>query len=237
MSYTPYYPNGWQSGKAGGTPITPAALQHMENGIQNSAPAGFGLGVGSYANASTSYSTQEQLGALVSNGFWAYRNQDVPLVDADPNTKYVKGINIAYSENHETQIGLCVYTGTCIVRERKDGVWQPWEFDNPPMNKNVEYRTTERYGSLPVYAKRVIYTISTSIESGAEYHIPHNISNFQGLVRHYARVDTFPFPLTSTNGGSTVIEQIGSGSIIVRSNNRTQPAASYIFDLYYTKTS
>jgi hypothetical protein len=35
MSYTKYYPNGWQSGESGNTPITPAALNNMENGISN----------------------------------------------------------------------------------------------------------------------------------------------------------------------------------------------------------
>lgn len=34
MAYTPYYPGGWQSGESGGTPITPAALNNMEAGIQ-----------------------------------------------------------------------------------------------------------------------------------------------------------------------------------------------------------
>ena len=33
MAYTPYYNGGWQSGEEGGTPITPAALNHMEDGI------------------------------------------------------------------------------------------------------------------------------------------------------------------------------------------------------------
>lgn len=33
MSYTPYYTNGWQTGEAGATPITPAALNYMEKGI------------------------------------------------------------------------------------------------------------------------------------------------------------------------------------------------------------
>jgi hypothetical protein len=33
MAYTPYYPGGWQSGEEGGTPITPAALNNIENGI------------------------------------------------------------------------------------------------------------------------------------------------------------------------------------------------------------
>lgn len=36
MAYTPYYPGGWQSGEEGDTPITPAALNHMEDGIENS---------------------------------------------------------------------------------------------------------------------------------------------------------------------------------------------------------
>lgn len=33
MAYTPYYPSGWQSGEEGGTPITPDALNNMEDGI------------------------------------------------------------------------------------------------------------------------------------------------------------------------------------------------------------
>lgn len=33
MAYTPYYSGGWQSGEEGGTPITPDALNHMEEGI------------------------------------------------------------------------------------------------------------------------------------------------------------------------------------------------------------
>ena len=37
MSYKPYYTNGWKSGMAGGTPITPGALNHMEAGIEAAA--------------------------------------------------------------------------------------------------------------------------------------------------------------------------------------------------------
>lgn len=33
MAWTPYYSEGWQSGEAGGTPITPEALNHMDDGI------------------------------------------------------------------------------------------------------------------------------------------------------------------------------------------------------------
>ena len=33
MAYSPYYNGGWKSGEVGGTPITPEALNHMEDGI------------------------------------------------------------------------------------------------------------------------------------------------------------------------------------------------------------
>ena len=33
MAWAPYYSEGWQSGEAGGTPITPEALNHMDEGI------------------------------------------------------------------------------------------------------------------------------------------------------------------------------------------------------------
>lgn len=44
---------------------------------------------------------------------------------------------------------------TKIVRNRVNGNWQPWEYENPPLKNNTEYRTTERIGSKPVYVKRV----------------------------------------------------------------------------------
>ena len=38
MSYSPYYPSGWLNGESGATPITPDALNHMEDGIKNALP-------------------------------------------------------------------------------------------------------------------------------------------------------------------------------------------------------
>ncbi len=40
MAYEKFYPGGWQSGEAGGTPITPESLDHIEQGIKDlDAPA------------------------------------------------------------------------------------------------------------------------------------------------------------------------------------------------------
>ena len=35
MSYSKYYPSGWQDGESGATPITAAALNHMEDEVAN----------------------------------------------------------------------------------------------------------------------------------------------------------------------------------------------------------
>ena len=40
-------------------------------------------------------------------------------------------------------------------RRAFDGVWQPWEWVNPPMVLGVEYRTTERWNGKAVYTKLV----------------------------------------------------------------------------------
>ena len=46
MAYTPYYSEGWQSGEDGDTPITPAALNHMEDGIVAALPSSGGTVTG-----------------------------------------------------------------------------------------------------------------------------------------------------------------------------------------------
>ena len=59
--YKPYYPGGWKSGAAGGTPLTPEALDHFDEGIASAlpadkviavygAPVNFTAGVGYYEN-------------------------------------------------------------------------------------------------------------------------------------------------------------------------------------------
>ena len=53
MAYTPYYPNGWQSGSEGNTPITPAALNNMETGITRANTLIDSTNVGAYANIET----------------------------------------------------------------------------------------------------------------------------------------------------------------------------------------
>ena len=64
MAYTPYYSGGWQSGEEGNTPITPAALNNMEQGIENANAIGDPVTVAhGGTNATTALAALENLGA------------------------------------------------------------------------------------------------------------------------------------------------------------------------------
>ena len=79
---------------------------------------------------------------VAGNGGWA----DIFFGD-DPNKKT---ITVRYYTVTNVLVGPSVATLMC-----KDGVWGEWEYENPPMELGVEYRTTERYLGKPVYAKVV----------------------------------------------------------------------------------
>lgn len=146
MSYEKYYPNGWQSGETGGTPITPEALNHMEEGIQNSAPGGCGLG--SSAIAVTNLDKAVKCG-------WSY------FTTGCANAPFDYGVveTIDRNGNQSVQIAFNPYMGSnsageICIRSDNNG-WLPWEYLNPPMRVGTEYRTLEKYLGKPVYAKVV----------------------------------------------------------------------------------
>lgn len=58
-------------------------------------------------------------------------------------------IQTAYLFGASTSFGYNV-----ILRRAKErGIWGEWEWDNPIMELGVEYRTTQRYNSKPVYTQ------------------------------------------------------------------------------------
>jgi hypothetical protein len=50
-----------------------------------------------------------------------------------------------------------------LVRNCKNGVWQDWEYENPPMKNNTEYLTTERWNGKPVYRQLVVKSFSNDV--------------------------------------------------------------------------
>lgn len=65
------------------------------------------------------------------------------------------GVKYQFAYANENASGIL--NGTVLQRSKKGASvdWTPWEWVNPPMRLGVEYRTTERYLSKPVYVKAV----------------------------------------------------------------------------------
>lgn len=104
------------------------------------APTGFGLGTGCV--------TIDSVKSITKNG-WYLTQGDVPLAGAwFCNAKCsVDAYNIivdAYSAD-----------GKLHARYTKNGAMDEWEWVNPPLNMDVEYKTTERWYSYPVYVRMI----------------------------------------------------------------------------------
>ena len=116
------------------------------------APAGYGLGA-------TALDSAADLNAVVTTGWCAFNTSTANA----PYTGY--GVVETIARNSDTLVqrvhdlihsysGYYNY-GVSVERVFRDGAWQPWEYINPPMKPDKEYRTTERWNGKAVY-KRLI---------------------------------------------------------------------------------
>lgn len=114
----------------------------------NFAPVGYGLGGETKDIGTTSVDNISGTG-----WYWGY----IGLPDGfgyshihhiERNANYIT--QIAYSLTNVSDWGAI-----CVRREKTGGVWQPWEWENPPYEFGKVYRTTERFAGYPVYAVNV----------------------------------------------------------------------------------
>ena len=128
------------------------------------------------------------------------------------------------------------------MRRMTDGVWDEWEYLNPPMNAGVEYRTTARCDGKPVYQKRIVYTTTDVGTEGStsDIKIPHGISGFDSLVGIHASMKAssgdYVLPYLATAGGLTLVSSVGASNIVVRAQGVWSGSRTWNFDLAYTKT-
>lgn len=135
------------------------AQKAQARGNIGAAPDGFGLG-----GSATLLTSADNLDTLMKNGWYYYGTSNAPQgmlptalasyanlvsVSVAGNTCVQEAFDVSDSNLHGTVLRRTVYgvgTGAKIY---------PWEWVNPPLSTDVEYRTTERYLGKPVYAKLV----------------------------------------------------------------------------------
>lgn len=119
----------------------------------NAAPGGYGLG-----SRAKWLTEADDVNAISESGWYAWDSPHTPK----------NAINVAYSSvmrvdaqngvvNSKTIYGVVnAKPYPIVVRNMTYGSFVgEWEYENPPMNLGVEYRTTERYLSKPVYVKTI----------------------------------------------------------------------------------
>lgn len=135
--------------------------------LSNKAPAGFGFGDAVQSIETTSAEeSYETYCAKVDAVLDGMPDKTAKLVLAYPPAVYGKAgttISLLYkgdanyavlSNIGSADMALC---GWRMIRLKKSSsepsAWQPFEWEHPPMQLGVEYRTTDRYNGKLVYAK------------------------------------------------------------------------------------
>lgn len=125
------------------------------NALREKAPDGYGLGA---SNGRPIPPTVEGgLNTATQNGWYYFGGaggiQNIPSLI--PSSDYGYLLVSSRNEQEKLQVFMSEVNNYIAVRKLEAGVWQPWEYVNPPMDLGVEYRTTERYLGKPVYIKTV----------------------------------------------------------------------------------
>ena len=201
------------------------------------APAGYGLGEPIYCHAGDGVLEffDEQLATML--------NGTTKFIEFAGDYQYTGGSlftgKLCKRDNDYAYVIGYTYTDAMgLYRAKYNGVWQPWEWINPPMKPDVEYRTTERFNGKPVYTKVITY-INSEIGSSngvTDVEIPHNISDFNSIVRCNATCSgTFTLPYMYGANSNTSVYQVTATNIVMRIINDIWHSGVFVFTIHYTK--
>jgi hypothetical protein len=116
-------------------------------------------------------------------------------------------------------------------------MWQPWEYENPPMLLGVEYRTTERFMGKPVYAKVVnggAYVQGGSFTFGS--------TNVRQVIRFHGYIGLVAIPWVIGNKldddySNYTCVYGDNGDVRVKMLGGSQGYGEVVVAAYYTKTT
>lgn len=126
-----------------------AELVAIYTTLANKAPGGFGLG------AIWNQAPENDANQIPGTG-WFVAHQNTPNSGWWIIQEITDGtaVRYQYAFNKEYNSGV-PGTIVCLRSKQQNKDWFPWEWINPPMDLNTEYRTTERYMGRSVYKKLV----------------------------------------------------------------------------------
>lgn len=220
-----------QSGDYNATQIPVSGEPEAETvaaALSNKAPAGFGFGDAVQSIETTSAEeSYETYCAKVDAVLDGMPDKTAKLVLAYPPAVYGKAgttISLLYkgdanyavlSNIGSADTALCGWRMIKLKKSSSDpSAWQPFEWEHPPMQIGVEYRTTERYNSKPVYKKAIN---TGALSAGTSKSVAHGVQNI-GL-----RLSAL---YGLNNGGDNLVSNPGITGILVDGSNITITTAA-----------
>lgn len=220
-----------QSGDYNATQIPVSGEPEAETvaaALSNKAPAGYGFGDAIQEIATTSAEeSYETYCAKVDAVLDEMPDKTAKLVRAYPPAVYGKAgttVSLLYKSDANYVVlsnigsadtGLCGWRMIKLKKSSSDpSAWQPFEWERPPMQLGVEYRTTERYNSKPVYKKAIN---TGALSAGTSKSVAHGVQNI-GL-----RLSAL---YGLNNGGDNLVSNPGITGILVDGSNITITTAA-----------
>lgn len=208
-----------------GKNIFPLTLLECVRGGENLAPGGYGLGTPAQLRASANdcklsgwYMTAFNVPNAPDGdgGYWLIR------VDGRDDT-------VLYQTAYANRQNSGVPNSVICRRYYVNSEWSPWEYITPPMQLGVEYRTTERYNSKPVYAKAVNFG---ALPANSSKSVAHGISD---MARCFEVVGSYG---VQNLVGEAAVTTIGANTEnIMIATDRNLSAETAIVLMKYTKTT
>lgn len=218
--------------------------------LSNKAPAGFGFGDAVQSIEATSAGeSYETYCAKVDAVLDGMPDKTAKLVLAYPPAVYGKAgttISLLYkgdanyavlSNIGSADTALC---GWRMIRLKKSSsepsAWQPFEWEHPPMQLGVEYRTVERYNGKPVYVKAINFG---ALPNNANKSVEHGVEDMGICFELFGNSSPNSAPSIGVNliGDSRVTEIYRAGNVIYIGSHVAFQTSSAIVVMKYTKTT
>ena len=127
------------------------------------------------------------------------------------------------------------YSGNILLRCKTNGVWQPTEWVNPPMNLGIEYRSTERYLGKPVYCKVVDFGTAPNNDTKNVSLSGMNIDKVCGAIFHYYVISSDENGVMTSHPNFTGF--LVSNDVIQIRTNTDKTDTKFYVTIKYTKTT
>ena len=212
-------PEAWSAGHWTEISITDV-IRGLTAADVGAAPDGFGLG--------TKCTNVESLDTINVNGWYAF------IGDIAPDNA---GWWVAFYTMSGSMGNLLAFKNGFIAQKKKYyDTWGDWEWLNPPMQIEVEYRTTERFNGKPVYRKLINFGQLPNNSTKTVFISDESVNLLSAFGYQYNSNQIIPNGCYGGDASKQVLVG-GNGQNLIIATNFTPNETNAYIEVKYTKTA